>query len=382
MKNVLIATGIFPPDIGGSATYSNFLYDSLDKKSFRVIVLTYGNHSQKSTDGVYVVSNFLPKGLRHLSYFLKVIYLGASSDIIFCADSSFGAAWVASLANTILRKKLIIRVTGDYAWEQGAQRYGISDSMDDFQVKKYGLRISLLRWAQKFALRRANLVIAPSEYLKRIICVWDIDANKIKVIYNGIAINDKSSTKAIISNQEVNAAVQLISAGRLVPWKGFSILLDCMANFKAKGISAHLVIAGDGPEFKELSDKIKILDLDGEVAMVGRVSRAELYKLLSDSDIFILNSGYEGLSHQIIEAMSLGLPIIASNIGGNPEVVQSGRNGILTAYNDKKQLENAILQLIKDPVGRQKMGMESLDIVRKFDREHMLSEVIKELKNI
>lgn len=382
MRNILIATGIFPPAIGGSATYSNFLHDSLDKNSFRARVLTYGNHSQKSADGVYAVSNFLPKGLRHIVYFFKIVYLGFSSDIIFSADSSFGAAFVPALANIFIRRKFVVRVTGDYAWEQGVQRHRILDSMDDFQIKKYGLMVSLLRWSQEFALRHADIVIAPSEYLKKIVMGWGIDKNKVIVIYNGIAVNDNLIATNPSSEKKKEKSIQLISAGRLVPWKGFSVLLDCMAEFKANGTSVNLIIAGDGPDYKILADKIKLLDLEKEVSMVGRVNRVELYKLLAQADIFVLNSGYEGLSHQLIEAMSFGLPIIASNIGGNPEVVQSGRNGLLVPYNDKKQLNNAILRLINDLGLRQNMGAESLEIVRKFDRKHMLSEVVKVLKNL
>lgn len=381
MKNILITTGIFPPDIGGSATYSKFMYESLDKDTFKARVLSYGNSMQKVSGSIYVVSGSLPKGLRHIIYFLKVIYLGFSSDIILSADPSFGAAWVAALANIVIRKKFIVRVTGDYAWEQGVQRYNVLDSMDDFQNKRYGFRVSLLRWSQKFALNQADLIIAPSEYLKKIVIGWGIDKNKISVIYNGIDINKKSSKRTSDPDLAVEP-VKIISAGRLVPWKGFSMLLDCMADFKTEGIPVNLIIAGDGPDHKQLSDKIKFLKLEKDVLMVGRVSQAELHKILAESDIFVLNSGYEGLSHQIIEAMSFGLPIIASNIGGNPEVVQSDRNGFLTIYNDKKQLENALLQLINSPVLRQKMSAESLEIVRKFDREHMLSELIKELKNI
>lgn len=380
MRNILIATGIFPPDIGGSATYSKFLYDSLSRDEFKVRVLTYGNSSQKISKNIYVVSSFLPKGLRHIIYFLKVIYLGFFSDIIFSADSSFGAAWVSALANIIIRKKFIVRVTGDYAWEQGVQRYKVSDSMDAFQVKKYGSRVGLLRWSQKFALRRADLVIAPSEYLKKIIIGWGIAENKISVIYNGIAINDKPAAKVLVPGQSADRPVQIISAGRLVPWKGFSVLLDCLADFKAEGVPVNLIIAGDGPDYARLSNKIKSSDLGRNVSMAGPVSQAELHKMLSEADIFVLNSGYEGLSHQIIEAMSFGLPIIASDVGGNPEVVQNGRNGFLILYNDKKQLELNLLKLIKDPNLRQKMGALSWEIAHKFDRTFMLSEVVKKLK--
>ncbi len=107
IKQILITTGIYPPDIGGSASYSSPLVKELS----------------------------WPKGIRHFIYFLKTLWLGRKQDLILAADFSFGAAFVPMIAAKILRKKFLIRVTGDYTWEQGVQRFEVKDLMDDFQKK-------------------------------------------------------------------------------------------------------------------------------------------------------------------------------------------------------------------------------------------------------
>ncbi len=109
---ILIVTGIYPPDIGGSATYSNLLLNELPKRGFRVAVLTYGN---SKIPGVFGVSKAWPKGIRHIIFLLKLLFLGRRYDLILPADSSFGAATIAVFAGKLIGKKVIVRVTGDYA---------------------------------------------------------------------------------------------------------------------------------------------------------------------------------------------------------------------------------------------------------------------------
>ncbi len=100
---ILIATGIFPPDIGGPATYSKLLFDELPKRGFEVDVLSFGE-----------VRKF-PKIVRHFIYFLKVLSLGRKSDIIFVQDP-VSVGLPVCIASKILRKKFALKIVGDYAW--------------------------------------------------------------------------------------------------------------------------------------------------------------------------------------------------------------------------------------------------------------------------
>ena len=116
---VLIATGIYPPESGGPATYAKLLRDELPKYGIEVAVLAFRE-----------VRHF-PKLVRHLAYAWKVFRMGRGMDAIYAQDTmSVGVP--TRLANVFLRKKNIVRVPGDHVWEQGMQRYGITDTLDTF----------------------------------------------------------------------------------------------------------------------------------------------------------------------------------------------------------------------------------------------------------
>src|SRR3989338_4186327 len=122
---ILIVTGIFPPDIGGPATYSDLLRHELTVRGFFIQILTYSSARLKKP--IFSVSQKWPKGLRHFLFFIKLFYLAWGSDLILAADAGFGSGFLAAIIVKILRKKFIVRVTGDYAWEQGIARFGEKD---------------------------------------------------------------------------------------------------------------------------------------------------------------------------------------------------------------------------------------------------------------
>jgi glycosyltransferase involved in cell wall biosynthesis len=118
---------------------------------------------------------------------------------------------------------------------------------------------------------------------------------------------------------------------------------------------------------EELLNFIKDQDMEKEIFILGRITDVEKY--LSQADIFIHSSKGEGCSNAILEAMFAGLPIIASNTGGTPEIV-SAENGLLFEYKDVKQLESQVKKLIDDPELRQDMGRQSA----KFAKENFTVE--------
>ena len=114
---VLIATSIFPPDIGGPATYSKILADELPKHGVDVDVLSYG-----------FISHEAPKIFRYLFYFLKIFKRAFGADLIYAQDPVFGLA--PCVASLILRKPFVLKVVGDYAWEQGVNRFGVKELLN------------------------------------------------------------------------------------------------------------------------------------------------------------------------------------------------------------------------------------------------------------
>jgi len=255
------------------------------------------------------------------------------------------------LANKILRKRFLIRVAGDFAWEQGVQRFGVKDKLDDFSTQKrgYGFVVDLLKKIQIKVVQSAELVVVPSQYFKGVISNWGIKPEKIKVIYNGIELSNDLGGK-LSSGGKV-----LLSVGRLVPWKGFDVLIECMPKILKEIPDLKLKIVGGGPQQEELQKLIKETGLEDKVILTGKLPRKKTLENMKEADIFILNTQYEGFAHQLIEVANLRTPIITTNIGGNPELIRGNVDGILIVPNNKQQIISSVIKLFKDKNFREKI---------------------------
>ena len=119
---------------------------------------------------------------------------------------------------------------------------------------------------------------------------------------------------------------------------------------------------------------VEQLDLERTVDFKGVLDQDQTYLHLRAADIFLLNTGYEGLSHTILEAMTLGTPVITTNRGGNPELITNGKSGLLIEFNDKDGLCSAIQSLLDDPKLTSSVVHEAEMVVEKFNQEKMIKE--------
>lgn len=352
---VLIATGLYPPEIGGPATYVKLFEEQLPRYGIEVLVLPFS------------LVRHMPPIIRHVAYAWLLAQRIHTVDLVLVQDTvstGFPVAVVSSLAG----RKFVVRVPGDYAWEQGIQRFGVKDSLDDFQRKSHGFAVGFLRAIQRFVVRKSYRVIAPSEYLARIISAWSPDIKRIDVIYNGIVLAEMLPP--------ARESKLIVSSGRLVPWKGFQELIEIVA--------AHhewrLEILGDGPQHQELKNRIQKSGGEKRITLRGRVSQTQARETFAKATVFVLNSRYEGLSHTLVEAMSVGTPIVATKAGGNPEVVQDGINGILIDVGDKKGLEQALFRVLSDETLRKKLGDAARGRAKDFSIEKTVAATAKLLK--
>lgn len=139
----------------------------------------------------------------------------------------------------------------------------------------------------------------------------------------------------------------------------------------------RLVIIGDGPDKKNLEAMIKNLGLDKKVYLLGKKPQNELPLYLAAADVFVLNSGYEGFSHQILESMALGVPVIASAVMGNRELIHQGQNGFMVKYNDEFNLIEAIKTLHQDDAMKNQFIAEGKKTAEFFSVDKMIGETEK-----
>lgn len=368
-KRILIATGLFPPEIGGPATYSKLLEDELPEFGLAVVVLPFR------------MVRHLPKLLRHAAYFGKVMWRGIRADVIFAQDP-VSVGLPAALAAFLLHKKFILKIVGDYAWEQGSQRFGVSDPLDEFLRKKYGWQVEMLRRLERWVARRAYRIVVPSEYLRGVVAQWGIPKERMVVIYNAFDPPARTVSRDEARKKLGLTGTILVSVGRLVPWKGFGALIQTISELQRDIPDIRLCIVGGGPEHDNLARKIRSMGLEERVVLKGNMSHEDVLALLAAGDVFVLNTRYEGFSHTLLEAMVMGIPVATTPAGGNKEIVSHEENGLLFEYDDTKGMRTAILRMVRDPGFARGLVGKAHEKVESFSTRRMLDGISDVLKTI
>ena len=348
---ILMATGIFPPDIGGPATYVTRLCDELKTRGHEVGVITFSNDTDMTFD--YPITRINRKAsfiVKYARYFMAVARESRKYDLVF-AQGPFSSGFACALNRLFFRKKFILKIVGDTSWEFAQGNRLTDETIEEFQTSRGKfLKIKLVRFVQSFSCRMASGIITPSEFLKGIVQQWGAPASKINVIYNAadlepLDVDREHAKKALdLSGKQV-----LVSAGRFVPWKGFEALFEVIARLVTRFPQLTLVLIGGGPDRPRLEAKIKSLNLNKHIHLTGKIPHKNVTDYLCAADAFVLNTDYEGFSHVLLEAMACGAPIITTNRGGNPELIDDNKTGRLLPFSDLEAFDSAITDLLSHP---------------------------------
>ena len=230
------------------------------------------------------------------------------------------------------------------------------------------------------AYKMANKIVAVSCDTKQsIIQGYKIPNPAISVIANGIntaTFRPPSDIKRIRSNIGLDSDAYIIgTVGRLSPEKGHMLLIDILPSIIAAIPQVKLVVVGGGIAENELKQKAKELNISKNIVFLGE--RADVCSLMQCFDVYAQTSSMEGMSLTILEAMSCGLPIVASNVGGNPEVIVEGETGFLLSLKDPQAIVSAIIKLYNDKDLAMRMGKAGRKRVEeKFGINRMIDEYI------
>lgn len=301
---LLIATPLYPPEVGGPATYVKELEEGLPAHGIEPIIVKFKDVRQ------------LPVFFRHHAYYKKLLAYAQDADALLALDP-VSVGLPASEVARKLKKPFFVKIVGDYAWEQGRQRFGVTKSLDEFiHSKNIPFVATLFRHVQTMVAVRAKRIIVPSPYLKDIVAAWGVGDEKIEVISNAISI----PTPLPEFSKEAGMFL-IVSTGRRVPWKGFE------------------AIERIGKKHGHDGWKVRI---------ISGVQRSEALSWVKAADVFVLNSSYEGFPHALVEAMTLGTPVVASDNRGNAFLVTHGENGLLVPQGDEDALEGALMEVWKN----------------------------------
>lgn len=205
-----------------------------------------------------------------------------------------------------------------------------------------------------------------------------VSSSKVAVVYNAVRFGarpraaDRAPARAALGLPE--DAIVLGTLGRLTEQKGQRLLLQAVSRLAAEHPNLVLFLAGVGPLRDELEAEAGQLGIVDRVRFLGmRRDRENLYAAM---DIFVLPSQWEGLSLALVEAMGAGRAVVATSVGGNPEVVTDGRTGLLVPAFDSSALTDALGQMISDPEQRTALGEAAATEARtRFSIEEHVSQL-------
>ena len=361
---ICLPTGIFPPDIGGPASYVPRIAKALVERGHAVEVITLSDAPHDDTPYPFVVQR-IPRGMARLPRMAKTIARIAQAarraEVVFAN----GVFVEAVLARALVRRPLVMKVVGDWAWERATLNRQTEDGLEDFQTRRQKRRVEAVKQLRAWVTRRAQHVIVPSQYLADIVCGWGVAPERVSVIYNAPDL-------AALQNVDLPPfnGMTLATVGRLVPHKGIVPLLRAISTIP----NVRLLIAGTGPSRNALEKETADLGLQSRVIFLGTLSREAVAGLLRQADLMVLNSTYEGLPHVVLEAFAAGTPVLATRVGGTPEVVEHDVSGWLIPSGDEAELGRAIRLLLEDPALRDRLREGGRRMLRQRFRWETLVE--------
>jgi glycosyltransferase involved in cell wall biosynthesis len=350
---ILLLTGIWPPDVGGPATHGPDFARFLLERGHRVRVVTMGDGEPTERPcRVDVVSRRLPFPLRYGLVTAKGARAARGADVVY-ATATYAAAAIASVA---ARRPLLAKLVSDPAYER-ARRYRLAKgTLEEFQEP--GSRaVEALKRLRTRALRRARTIVVPSAYLAEIAAGWGLDRDRIVVLTNPAPDLGVVEPEPLPENT-------FVFAGRLTAQKDLGVAIDAVARLP----EARLVLVGDGPEREQLERRAAEAGVNGRIVFAGARPRDEVIRYLAGAHAALLPSAWENLPHAAVEALAAGTPVVATAVGGVPEVVHDGENGLLVEPGSPELLAGAMRRVLEEDGLRDRLAAAAAPSVAPISR--------------
>ena len=218
-------------------------------------------------------------------------------------------------------------------------------------IGKFALPRRMMQWAA----RRADASIGVCNALVDVLRDWQMDEERLNVIGNGVDLHRfrPLDRGAMRENLGIHGDPVLLSVGNLVEGKGHHLAIDAFRLLLSRYHTGQLVIVGEGVERQRLEKLASAPDLQGRVILVGAIPQQDLSRWYNAADVLVLASSREGWANVLLEAMACGTPVVATKVGGTPEVVRDERVGRLVEGRDGPSLAAGIEATLMNPPPRQ-----------------------------
>ena len=229
------------------------------------------------------------------------------------------------------------------------RKYKILATVHGWAKEYAGVRGKVYELLDAHSLKRFDSIVSVSKAVSEDLRIRGINEKKITLIYNGIKISKYRQTydiSEIRNKYGVDDKAFMIGAvGRLTPVKGYTYLIEAMSLVIKEITNCHLFIAGEGPSRDHLESQIEKSNLQNRVKLLGYVNDIDLF--LAAIDLFVMPSLTEGLPISLLEAMAASKPVLASAVGGMPEVIENTDVGVLVPPADPSALAESIIEMYR-----------------------------------
>lgn len=257
-------------------------------------------------------------------------------------------------------------------------------TINSLYIKEFGKNLKgwVIKISEKITNFGVDLFISVSSEVKSELLKSGVSEGRVALILNSVNINPLEINDyrvEIIKKYNLSKdSIIGVSVGRLIWLKGFDILIDAIKHVLLVAPNFVCFILGNGPTYSVLSEKISKAGLEDRVILTGYLPLHEVYAYVKSSDMFIMPSRTEGSPMALLEAATLSRPIIASRVGGIPDMVTDGKQAILVEPENDILLAEAILKLIQNPEFSTKLGYQAK---QKIDMEYHPEIQLEKLKN-
>ncbi|HMK94475.1 MAG TPA: glycosyltransferase family 4 protein [Candidatus Limnocylindrales bacterium] len=390
MRSVCFITPEYWPLTGGTGAYVYYLSNELVKNGYRIYVVTGSDQTvdievNKQLKVFFlkipktpVVKSFLfaaacYRKLNRQRGVLNVDIAHANLPLTpnFAVPANFGKTLVCTVHSTWKGEAQAIR----------SEPYSRLNANEKFMVSfNWFLRIF-----EEEMLKRANRIIAVSQFTKReLLEYYKVPESKIRVIYNGVDTHkfhptkDKRKIKEELGFNPDDLAI--VSLGRLYARKGLFTLIESIPAVVKRFRNVKFIISGKGQsdEMRKLTAYAEKVGVKDDIIFTGYYPDEKLPKLYQAADVFAFSTFYEHHPFAVLEALSTGLPVVTTNVGGIPETIVNGKNGFLVEPFNPAQFADKILYLLEHPVEAQKMGLLARKTaLERFDWRIVVKAVLK-----
>ena len=359
IMKILIINYEYPPLGGGSGVASKHLITEYKKnKNLKIDLVTSSTDKyqvEKFSENISITKLNVGKknnNLHHQSFYNLVSYLVKSTVWVIKNKDKYDLIHAfggipAGIPAFISGKPYIVSL-------RGGEQPGYEPRFDKL--------LNLIKPLLKVAYEKAQSIDANSQYLKKL-TLKSFPKLKIKVIRNGVNLKQFYPAKRQVAKPII------LCTSRFGDRKGVWNLIKAMKHVVIKIPEAKLVLTGEGEREKEIRQKVKVLKLTKSVRFKGRVGHEEMPEIYRQASLFVLPSLSESMSNSLLEAMACGLPVVATKVGGNSELVSN--NGFLVPPKNSQKIAKEIIRVLKSKKKANAMGKTSRELAKKFSDNKM-----------